>query len=75
MGRYSHDGTALLGPEWEKYGSKVLQTLEPGMVFTLEPRISVPDRGIVTVENMVVVTKDGAEYISTPQRELILIGG
>jgi len=75
VGRYSHDGTALLGPEWEKYGEKVRQPLEPGMVFTLEPRISVPDRGIVTVENMVVVTEDGAEYISTPQLELILIGG
>ncbi len=75
VGRYSHDGTALLGPEWEKYGNKVHQKLEPGMVFTLEPRISVPDRGIVTVEDMVVVTDDGADYISTPQRELILIGG
>ncbi len=75
VGRYAHDGTALLGPEWEKYGEKVHQTLEQGMVFTIEPRISVPGRGIVTVEDMVVVTEDGADYISTPQRELILIGG
>ena len=75
VGRYSHDGTALLGPEWEKYGRKVQQPLEPGMVFTIEPRISVPGRGIVTVEDMVMVTEDGAEYISTPQRKLILIGG
>jgi Xaa-Pro aminopeptidase len=75
VGRYAHDGTALLGPEWEKYGEKVHQPLEQGMVFTIEPRISVPGRGVVTVENMVVVTEDGADYISTPQRELILIGG
>jgi Xaa-Pro aminopeptidase len=74
VGRYAHDGTALLGPEWEKYGSKVHEPLEPGMVFTIEPRISVPGRGIVTVEDMVMVTESGAEYISTPQRELILIG-
>jgi Xaa-Pro aminopeptidase len=73
VGRYAHDGTALLGPEWEKYGEKVRQVLEPGMVFTVEPRISVPDRGVVTVEDMIVVTKDGAEYLSTPQRELILV--
>jgi Xaa-Pro aminopeptidase len=73
VGRYAHDGTALLGPEWEKYGSKVHQALEPGMVFTIEPRVSVPGRGIVTVEDMVVVTDDGADYISTPQRELILV--
>jgi Xaa-Pro aminopeptidase len=75
VGRYAHDGTALLGPEWEKYAEKVHQKLEPGMVFTLEPRISVPDRGVVTVENMVVVTEEGADYISTPQRKLILVGG
>ncbi len=74
VGRYAHDGTALLGPEWEKYGQKVHQPLEPGMVFTVEPRISVPGRGIVTVEDMIVITESGAEYISTPQRELILIG-
>ncbi len=75
VGRYAHDGTALLGPEWEKYGERVHHKLEPGMVFTIEPRISVPGRGVVTVEDMVVVTEDGADYISTPQRELILIGG
>jgi Xaa-Pro aminopeptidase len=75
VGRYAHDGTALLGPEWEKYGRKVHQPLEPGMVFTIEPRISVPGRGVITVEDMVVVTNDGADYISTPQRELILISG
>jgi Xaa-Pro aminopeptidase len=73
VGRYAHDGTALLGPAWEKYGGKVQQVLEPGMVFTVEPRISVPGRGVVTVEDMIVVTENGAEYLSTPQRELILI--
>jgi Xaa-Pro aminopeptidase len=75
VGRYAHDGTALIGPAWEKYGQKVHQPLEAGMVFTIEPRISVPGRGVVTVEDMIIVTNTGADYISTPQRELILIGG
>ena len=73
MGRFAHDGTALLGPAWEKYSQKPFQPLEPGMVFTLEPRLSVPEHGVVTVEDMVVVTRNGVEYLSTPQTELILI--
>ena len=73
VGRFSHDGTALLGPAWEKYAKKPFEKIEEGMVFTIEPRLTVPERGVVTIENMVVVTENGAEYLSTPQKELILI--
>jgi Xaa-Pro aminopeptidase len=44
------------------------------MVFTLEPRLTVPDRGVVTIEEMVVVTKKGAEFLSKPQKELLIVG-
>jgi len=74
VGRYSHDGTALLGPAWEKYARKPYQKLEEGMVFTLEPRLTVPDRGVVTIEEMVVVTKKGTEFLSKPQTKLLIIG-
>ena len=73
MGRFAHDGTALLGPAWEKYADKPFRLLEPGMVFTLEPRLTVPGRGVVTIEEMVLVTETGAEFLSRPQTELILI--
>lgn len=73
VGRYAHDGTALLGPAWEKYAQKPYHLLEEGMVFTIEPRLTVPERGVVTIEEMVVMTKNGAEYLSHPQKELILI--
>ena len=73
VGRFSHDGTALLGPPWEKYAQKPFEPLEEGMVFTLEPRLTVPGYGIVTVENMVVLNSKGADYLSTPQEELLLI--
>jgi Xaa-Pro aminopeptidase len=74
VGRFSHDGTALLGPPWEKYAQKPFQPLEKGMVFTIEPRLSVPDYGTVTIEEMVLVNADGAEYLSHPQTELLVIG-
>jgi Xaa-Pro aminopeptidase len=73
VGLFSHDGTALMGPPWEKYADKPFRPLEPNMVFTIEPRLPVPGRGIVTIEEMVVVTEIGAEYLSHPQLELILI--
>ena len=72
VGRFAHDGTALLGPAWEKYAKKPFVPIEEGMVFTLEPRLTVPGRGIATVEEMVVVVADGAEYLSTPQKSIIL---
>ena len=73
VGRHAHDGTALLGPAWEKYAQKPYQPLEEGMVFTLEPRLTVAGHGVATVENMVVVTSTGTEYLSTPQKKLHLI--
>lgn len=74
VGRYPHDGTALLGPAWEKYAQKPFRRLEAGMVFTIEPRLTVPGRGVVTIEEMVVVTRDGAEWLGRPQKDLVLIG-
>ena len=73
VGRFAHDGTALLGPAWEKYAKKPFEPIEEGMVFTIEPRLKVPERGIVTVEEMVVIRKDGAEFLSRPQKELFLV--
>ncbi len=73
VGRFAHDGTALLGPNWEKYARRPFQPLEEGMVFTIEPRLTVPGRGVVTIEEMVVVTKDGAAWLSTPQKKIGLV--
>jgi Xaa-Pro aminopeptidase len=73
VGRYAHDGTALLGPTWEKYAQKPFQRLERGMIFTLEPSLMVEGHGIATIEEMVLVTETGAEFLSTPQTKLLYI--
>ena len=73
VGRFAHDGTALLGPSWEKYAGKPMQKLEEGMVFPLEPRLTIPGRGVATIEEMVVVTAAGAEWLGHPQKDILLI--
>ena len=64
VGRYAHDGGALLAPAWERYGNLPFMPLEKDQVFTIEPRIYVKDFGVATVEEMVVITAGGAEYLS-----------
>jgi len=73
VGRFAHDGTAILGPAWDKYAQKPFKPLEPGMVFTIEPRLTVPEHGIVSIEEMVVVTENGADWLSDPQTELPIL--
>jgi Xaa-Pro aminopeptidase len=72
VGRSAHDGAALLGPDWERYGKLPFIPLEQGQVFTIEPRLYL-EQGVVTIEEMVVITKDGVEWLSKPQREIYLI--
>jgi Xaa-Pro aminopeptidase len=72
LGRAVHDGGAMLGPRWPCYGRNVETVIEAGNVFTLE--LSVPtDAGVVGLEEDVLTTDHGCEFLSSRQRELMLI--
>jgi len=74
LGRAVHDGGALLAPLWDRYGDSPRGLVEEGQVYTLEYGASIPGRGAMALEEDVLVTADGIEWLSTPQRELWLVG-
>ncbi len=73
VGRTAHDGSALLAPSWERYGNLPYLELEEGQIFTIEPRLYLKEQGVVTIEEMIVITSDGARWLSKPQKQIYLI--
>jgi Xaa-Pro aminopeptidase len=73
VGRVAHDGGALLGPRWERYGNVPYLEIEKNNIFTIEPRLPIKDYGIATIEEIIVVNEDGGEFLSEPQKEIIVV--
>jgi len=79
VGYWAHDsGPALSGgrPGGTPSGRQLLE-LRPGMTFAFDGfhswQLDGVDTKTLSVEEMVVITQDGAEWLVPPQQELILI--
>jgi Xaa-Pro aminopeptidase len=70
VGRVAHDGGTILGPKWERYGNTPFGVVEEREVYTLELGVTLEDRGYLGLEEMVVVTADGCDWIGSPQDEI-----
>lgn len=73
IGRLAHDGGTLLGPKWERYGESPMGVVEVGNVFTLEFYVTTEHYGQVSLEEDILITRQGCEFLSKPQQELICI--
>ncbi|MBQ8995101.1 MAG: aminopeptidase P family protein [Oscillospiraceae bacterium] len=76
IGKVAHDGGVLLGPRAPRYNKPELidTPISKNMVFTLEPGVPT-SAGRVGLEEDVLVTENGGEFLLPPQRELYLIKG
>lgn len=73
VGRKAHDGGVILAPRWERYGDIPYKKVGIDEVYTLEPRLTIPNYGIATVEEEIIVRESGAEFLSSQQEDLYLI--
>jgi Xaa-Pro dipeptidase len=67
-------GIGMEGHEEPYMRGDNMQTLEPGMAFTVEPGIYLPNRNGVRIEDNVVITETGADVLSDMPREIRIVG-
>jgi Xaa-Pro aminopeptidase len=72
LGRAVHDGGTMLGPRWPCYGRRPDCIVEAGNVFTLELGVKTA-AGYVGLEEDVLVTPGGCEFLSSFPREPVVI--
>lgn len=65
IGLSTHDGSGL--------SPNVDVTLEPGMVFTVEPGIYISDYGGVRIEDDIVVTEDGFDFLTDADKQMKIL--
>ena len=73
VGRQAHDGGTLLGPLWERYGEIPKGPVEENMIFTLELNVKTKNYGYVSLEEDIVITKDGCRFLIPRQEKFRII--
>ncbi len=73
IGRTVRDGSTLLGPRWERYGKMPFGMVEKDNCYTLELGVMVPGYGLVSLEEDVIVTDNGYEWLGKPQTEVFIV--
>lgn len=76
LGKVAHDGGVILGPRAPRYDKPELidTPISNHMVFTLEPGVPT-SAGRLGLEEDVLVTERGAQFLIPPQEQLYLIKG
>ncbi len=73
IGRSVHDGAAIVGPKWKRYGKTPEIPLEEGNVFTVELGIALDGIGYIGLEEDLAVTEKGGKFLCPRQTELIVL--
>lgn len=73
VGTKAHDGGIILGPLWERYGDTPKGLVEESNIFTLELHVTTKNYGTVSLEENIIITKDGCQFLVPPQEKFILI--
>ena len=77
LGKYFGHGTGhgvgLAVHEEPRIAPRQKGVIEAGMVFTIEPGVYIPGWGGVRIEDMVWVTRDGCDLMSSVPKELICL--
>ena len=73
VGTKTHDGGTLLGPLWERYRDIPKGVVEENMIYTLELNVKTKNYGYVSIEEDIVVTKEGCKFLIPRQEKFITI--
>ncbi|MBN1328696.1 MAG: aminopeptidase P family protein [Candidatus Heimdallarchaeota archaeon] len=73
VGMQAHDGGTLLGPLWERYGDIPKGLIEENQIFTLELNVKTKHYGYVSLEEDIVITKDGCRFLIPKQEKFITL--